>query len=153
MMMQFVFALLAFAGVALAQGVQITAPLPGATVVAGSTFGIDIARPNSLSSSQDVSVAIGLATCGTSCDANDTSDTFGTILFAGPYNPTHHGLPSPEGLDYYSNYTLAVPGLFPPGEASLKVAHFTLIGAGMNPYIDTHNITVNVVGGSAKFKF
>lgn len=45
MMMQQVLALLAFAGVALAQGVRITAPDAGTVVVAGQTFVVDIARP------------------------------------------------------------------------------------------------------------
>ena len=74
-------------------------------------------------------MAIGLLSCtgrappGT-CDGLDTTQTFGSLLFAGEYHPVL--VPGSEGRS--QNYTVAVPEGFKTGPALLSVAHFSLIG-------------------------
>ena len=76
-----------------------------------------------------MSVAIGLITCvgrapaGT-CGGFSTAQQFGTVLFAGPYNPK---LP-PGSTTLVQNYTVTVPDDFQTGPAALSVAHFNLVG-------------------------
>ena len=65
---------------------------------------------------------------GNNCTNVDVSEDFGTILFAGPYAPTHHQGGSPQFIEYYENFTVTVPATFAPGQAALNVAHFNLIG-------------------------
>ena len=85
---------------------------------------------NSLSNSQDVSVAIGLLSCagrapsGT-CEGIDPTQELGTVLFAGLYTPqlVEHG-----DLTLVQNYTVTIPDDFPSGPALLSTAHFVLIG-------------------------
>ena len=85
---------------------------------------------DSLTNSQDVSVAIGLLSCagrapsGT-CDGIDPTEELGTVLFAGPYTPqlVEHG-----DLTLVQNYTVTIPDDFPSGPALLSTAHFVLIG-------------------------
>ena len=74
-------------------------------------------------------MAIGLLSCtgrappGT-CDGLDTTQTFGSLLFAGEYHPVL--VPGGEGRS--QNYTVVVPEGFKIGPALLSVAHFSLIG-------------------------
>jgi len=150
MMMKSIFALAAFAVSAFAQGATIAFPPDGTTVTAGQNFTIDIARGLTLTPSQEVSVAIGLLSCSSfgfdgNCSTVDVSEIFGDILYAGPYTPTLHTGPSPIFIDFYQNFTLTVPANFTVGQASLNVAHFSLIGAGPFPNLEVKNITLNVV--------
>ena len=90
--------------------------------------GIHITQ-DTLTGSQEVSVAIGLLSCvgeapaGT-CDGIDTSLEIGTVLYAGPYTPQIR----PGGDDLYQNFTVTVPEGFTTGPAALSVAHFFLDG-------------------------
>ena len=74
-------------------------------------------------------MAIGLLSCagrappGT-CDGIDPAQEFGSVLFAGPYDPVL--VPGTGTLA--QNYTVAVPGEFQAGPAVLAVAHFNLVG-------------------------
>ncbi|THH26700.1 hypothetical protein EUX98_g7494 [Antrodiella citrinella] len=150
MFMKSIFALAAFATAVYAQSVTIAAPVEGTSVTAGQNFTVDIARPNTLSPSQEVAVVIGLVSCSEApfngnCASFDVSQIFGTILYNGPYTPTLHNGPSPDFIDFYQNFTLTVPSWFTPGSASLNVAHVSLIGAGPFPDLEVKNITLNVV--------
>ncbi|TCD60754.1 hypothetical protein EIP91_009547 [Steccherinum ochraceum] len=141
-MMKSFFALAALAASAYAQTVTIAAPAAGATVTAGQSFVVDVAKPNTISGSEDVSVVIGLGSPA-------ITTGLGRILFAGPYTPTGHPDAPLGTIEFYQNITVTVPTNVAPGEASLRVAHFVLVGADLSPTIDSHNVTINVVGGSA----
>ena len=66
---------------------------------------------------------VGRAPAGT-CEGFSTAQQFGTVLFAGPYNPK---LP-PGSTTLVQNYTVTVPDDFQTGPAALSVAHFNLVG-------------------------
>ncbi|RDX50202.1 hypothetical protein OH76DRAFT_1349136 [Lentinus brumalis] len=112
-----------------AQNAVIHAPPPQTTFSRGQSFTVEVDRPNSLTNSREVSVAIGLITCagrapsGT-CDGFSTAEQFGTVLFAGPYNPVL----APGTGSLVQNYTVTVPEDFQVGPAALSVAHFNLVG-------------------------
>ncbi|KAI0769939.1 hypothetical protein C8Q74DRAFT_1369185 [Fomes fomentarius] len=126
-----------------AQNAVIAQPPPGTHLSPGQSFVVEVDRPNSLSNSLEVSVAIGLISCkgiappGT-CDGVDTSQRFGQILFAGPYSPQ---LAAGKGA-LVQNYTVTVPDGFQTGPAILSVAHFNLVGALFFPSLQVLNETV-----------
>ncbi|KAI0695760.1 hypothetical protein C8T65DRAFT_833018 [Cerioporus squamosus] len=137
----FVVALLAT--LAATQNAVIRAPPPQTTLSPGQSFIVEVDRPNSLTNSLEVSVGIGLITCngrapqGT-CDGFSTTEQFGTVLFAGPYNPVL----APGTGALVQNYTVTVPGDFQKGPAALSVAHFNLVGALFFPSLEVLNETV-----------
>ncbi|KAI1794785.1 hypothetical protein LXA43DRAFT_86793 [Ganoderma leucocontextum] len=126
-----------------AQNAFIYTPPPRSTFAPGESFVVDIDRPDTLTNSRDVSVAIGLLSCvgrappGT-CDGIDSAWQMGDILYAGPYTP----LVPPDGANAYENFTVTVPADFQPGPAVLAVAHFTLVGALFWPSLEVLNETV-----------
>ncbi|KAJ7149667.1 hypothetical protein C8R46DRAFT_964200 [Mycena filopes] len=122
---------------AYAQGVVITAPSAGSNVHAGANITVEIDRPNSLTPSTEVSVAIGLMACGSGI-CPPPADVMGTILFQGPYTPQL------VGGHLTQNFTVAIPSSFSIGPAQLNVAHFALVGAGPFPFLQTLNITLEV---------
>ncbi|TBU42877.1 hypothetical protein BD309DRAFT_991377 [Dichomitus squalens] len=134
--------LASFVAAVAAQGVKIVAPAANTTLTLGETFVIDVERPDSLTGSRDVSVAIGLLSCvdrapsGT-CDDIDSAWMMGDILYAGPYHPV-----APVGTNEYENFTVTVPGDFQPGPAVLAVAHFALVGELFWPYLEVLNETI-----------
>ena len=91
---------------------------------------------DSLTNSQDVSVAIGLLSCagrapsGT-CDGIDPTEELGTVLFAGPYTPH---LINSGSTTLVQNYTVTIPNDFPSGPALLSVAHFVLVGVSVHAW-------------------
>ncbi|KAJ8462079.1 hypothetical protein ONZ51_g11131 [Trametes cubensis] len=118
--MKSIFAVAALVASAMAQGVVISAPPPLATLTAGETTVVEVVRPDSLTGSQEVSVAIGIQSCvgrapaGT-CDGVDTSGYIGTSpLYVGP-------------AALVQNFTVTVPDYLQPGAAVIAVAHFSLI--------------------------
>ena len=82
---------------------------------------------DTLTGSQDVSIAIGLQTCSQfedGCAPLPITEIMGDILYAGPYSPQlHETYKAP-----YQNFSVLVPESFPTGLASLSVAHFVLVG-------------------------
>ncbi len=96
---------------------------------------------DTLTGSQEVSVAIGLLSCagqappGT-CDGIDTTEEIGTPLYAGPYTPQLR----PGGSDLFQNLTVAVPADFPSGAAALSVAHFSLVGVSAAAVLDVMEV-------------
>ncbi|TCD68506.1 hypothetical protein EIP91_010562 [Steccherinum ochraceum] len=147
MMTKYILALAAFVVSAAAQSITIAAPADGSTVTAGQTITVDVARANTLTPSQEVSVAIGLLNCGTSCSGIDPTQRFGQVVFAGPYTPSLHSS-GPDFIDFYQNYSVTIPQNFAGSQASLNVAHFSLIGAGPFPNLETKSITLNVAASS-----
>ncbi|PIL22941.1 hypothetical protein GSI_15637 [Ganoderma sinense ZZ0214-1] len=131
------------AGVAAAQTVAIGAPPPNSTFSPGDQFVVEVNKPDSLTNSQDVSVAIGLLSCagrapsGT-CDGIDPTQELGTVLFAGPYAPQA----PPGSTTLVQNYTVTVPADFPSGPALLSVPHFVLVGALFFPSLDDPSETI-----------
>ncbi|KAI0326898.1 hypothetical protein GY45DRAFT_1373599 [Cubamyces sp. BRFM 1775] len=142
--MKSIFALAALVASAMAQGVVISAPPPLATLTAGQTTVVEVVRPDSLTGSQEVSVAIGIQSCvgrapaGT-CDGVDASGNIGTsALYAGPYTPQIAGHHSAALVQ---NFTVTVPDYLQPGAAVIAVAHFSLI-SGIEILFEVVNQTV-----------
>ncbi|KAL5527384.1 hypothetical protein ACEPAG_6175 [Sanghuangporus baumii] len=118
----------------LGQMVSFAAPAPGVTLTPGSSIVVELDSANGLTNFQHVSVALGIAPV-----PNDTSTpTIGTMLFAGNYTPTLHEQNKPM----YQNFTLTIPDGQISGNSTLSVAHFYLVGAGLEPILETRNISV-----------
>ena len=80
-----------------------------------------------LSSSQEVAIAIGFWPCNGPCNQSDVNtEVLGDLAYSGPYDPQ---LREAGWKPPYQNFTVTVPSHFVPGsEVSLNVAHFSLIG-------------------------
>ncbi|KAJ5645374.1 hypothetical protein N7507_011385 [Penicillium longicatenatum] len=135
--MQFLFSLAAFAGLALAQNAHIGLPKAGQTVAAGSDVIVQVQRPNSLTNSEEMAVAIGFASCG-SGGCHPADEVMGTVVYNGKFNPVYHETYLPP----YQNFTVTVPSSFKAGNAQVNVAHATLVGAGLYPDMETLNQTI-----------
>ncbi|KAF5348504.1 hypothetical protein D9756_009644 [Leucocoprinus leucothites] len=137
--MKVLTALLAGLTVVSAQSVMIGAPPAGAQLTVGQSTVVEIITPNFLSSSKEVSVAIGITSCASGfCPS--PSDTLGNLLYSGPYNPQR--VPGDPFLQPNQNFTVTIPGHLPKGPATIGVAHFALIGAGLQPWLETKNVSV-----------
>ncbi|RPD62843.1 hypothetical protein L227DRAFT_573361 [Lentinus tigrinus ALCF2SS1-6] len=144
-----VIALACLAASAAAQSVIIASPIANSTLLPGETFVVDVDRPDTLTGSQEVAIAIGLLSCvglaprspGT-CDGVNTTGNIGRVLFSGTYAPTlvGHG-----HADLAQNFSVQVPGNFPIGPAILSVAHFALV-IGTEPFLEVVPQQVIVVG-------
>ncbi|KAJ3844914.1 hypothetical protein EV361DRAFT_944008 [Lentinula raphanica] len=138
--------LLALASIAVAQSAQIGTPQQGTSVVAGSNVTVMIEKPNSLTSTQEVAIVIGLASCGNAPCPNTTSK-LGEILYQGSFNPQYSS--PPGALPPHQNYSLQVPASFAAGQAILGVAHLSLVGAAMAPTLETFNTTLMVTNAES----
>ncbi|KAJ6629323.1 hypothetical protein B0H10DRAFT_1776580 [Mycena sp. CBHHK59/15] len=128
---------------AFAQRVAIGAPADGASVTAGSNITVEVDRPDTLSSSVEVAIVIGFNSCA-SRPCLPPSETIGTLLYNGPYDPEFHTNVS-FSKPPHQNFTVTIPASAPNGEAQLSVTHFSLIGASLGPFLEILNITLNVV--------
>lgn len=146
--------LLTFAYLALGQRIAIGAPAEWATVKPGSNITVEVDRPvcpplitlliriippdhfpqMTLTGSDEVAIAIGLWPCAgygdeanRTCAEMDVTQVLGNVLYTGTYAPQ---LPPPPEYEKppYQNFTVTVPANFATGQASLGVAHFSLIG-------------------------
>ncbi|KAL7283582.1 hypothetical protein ACG7TL_003017 [Trametes sanguinea] len=145
--MKFALVFLALAGSALAQSpsIAIFAPSANTTVAAGSNLVVDIEKLVStlrtgcasysysfqllqpgLSGPSDVSVVIGLRTCGADCQAIAATGSVGAPLYKGDYSP--QVVPGSGSTAAFQNYTVQVPATMPKGPALLAVGHFFLAG-------------------------
>jgi hypothetical protein len=125
------------AATASAQNVAIGLPSAGENLTPGSSTVIQIQRPNSLTGSQEIAVAIGLSSCADSkCYAPE--DVMGTILYNGPFKPEYHESSQPP----YQNFSVNIPEAIGKGTAQLNIAHVSLVGAGPFPFMETLNRTV-----------
>ncbi|KAL3474047.1 hypothetical protein BJX99DRAFT_232319 [Aspergillus californicus] len=125
------FAILAsLAATALAQNAGVTLP-GGSKLTAGSKVVVQVQRPNSLTGSTEIGIAIGIQSCPNSpCTSTDSS--LGTLLYHGSFNPQYHEGSNPP----YENFTVTVPD-FDTGKAVVGVAHAAIVGVSplSSPYI------------------
>ncbi|KZV68471.1 hypothetical protein PENSPDRAFT_514353 [Peniophora sp. CONT] len=119
--MKFFAVLTSLVAVATAQSVTFTTPRSGGTLSRGSPTTITIQRPTTSTTVQSVSIVLSLDACtGSTCP--NPSSALGTILFAGPFNPT--GSPPSQ------SFNVTIPATFPSGEAEILATHFSLTGTG-----------------------
>ncbi|KAF7428750.1 hypothetical protein PC9H_007982 [Pleurotus ostreatus] len=137
----FLFSLLS---VSLAQSIMIGFPKPSANITAGSNFTVEVDRPNSLTGSTEVGIAINIQPCAARGECIPPEDLLGFTLYAGSYNPQFHTNVS-FGLPPHQNFTVALPSSFAKGTALLSVTHLSLVGAGPFPLFEIRNATVNIV--------
>ncbi|KAF7377898.1 hypothetical protein MSAN_00213500 [Mycena sanguinolenta] len=131
---------------AFAQSVDIGAPADGTTVSAGSNITVEIDKPPTLTGSTEVAIIIGFLSCsGFASGCPPPSEILGTILYNGPYDPEFHSTGGGVNDRPYQNFTVTIPSSVSPGPAQLGVAHVALVGAGQYPFLETLNITLNVV--------
>ncbi|KXN82043.1 hypothetical protein AN958_03294 [Leucoagaricus sp. SymC.cos] len=134
-------ALLLGASAGFAQRITIGVPQDQATFSAGQSFVVEIDRPNFQSSAQEVSVVIGINSCaGFNGECPSPSDTMGTVLYSGSYNPQL--VTSMPFKPPHQNFTVTVPPRIQKGPAQIGVAHFSLIGASLSPFLETKNTSV-----------
>ncbi|KAL0952095.1 hypothetical protein HGRIS_008728 [Hohenbuehelia grisea] len=134
--------LLFVSGYAVAQNAFIGAPSEGASIKADSYFTVEVDRPNSLTGSEEIAVAISLLHCGgDSCPP--PTDVLGTTLYKGPYSPQLHS--ETQSKPPYQNFSVYLPYNFQKGKAQLSVSHLTFIGAGPFPFFEVKNTTINVI--------
>ncbi|KAJ6019759.1 hypothetical protein N7499_003162 [Penicillium canescens] len=76
--MKFLFSLVAFAGVALAQQAVIGLPKTGQTVARGDELIVQVQLPTTASAYYEVGVAIGISDCAYGCYA--ASEQMGSIV-------------------------------------------------------------------------
>ncbi|KAL3496130.1 hypothetical protein BJX62DRAFT_134797 [Aspergillus germanicus] len=134
------FAILtSLAATALAQNVFVNLP-EGPTLEAGSEAIIQVTRPNSLTGSREIAVAIGVYPCNNG-HCLPAESTLGTVLYNGPFKPEYHEL---SGLPY-ENFTVTVPADLAKGSAVVGVAHAALVGAANWPFFEVVNTTATVV--------
>ncbi|KAI0372902.1 hypothetical protein BV20DRAFT_1050328 [Pilatotrama ljubarskyi] len=137
--MKAVITALSLVALAFAQSVTILSPAPGTTLSAGESFVVDIDKADSLSPSYDVSVAIGLQSCGeTPCSQLASAGILGNVLHAGDFTPQLR----PNSSHLFQNYSVQVPSTMQTGPAVLTVGHFYLLGAGASPVVETVNATI-----------
>ncbi|KAJ5543898.1 hypothetical protein N7494_005177 [Penicillium frequentans] len=106
--MRFIFFLVAFAGLAMAQN---------------SVIGLPTAdQANSLTSSQEMAVATGLVSCPSRV-CQPASNIIGSVVYNGLFDPVYHEAYLPP----YQNFTITVPSSFAAGQAHINVAHTILM--------------------------
>ncbi|KAG6865694.1 hypothetical protein C0991_000308 [Blastosporella zonata] len=113
---------LACAAGAMAQHTEIVSPADGTNVTRGQEVIVEFERFNSIQSSTEVGLVIGVQPCSDLlCDGG----VIGTVLYNGPYNPTIRG----PGAVQYENFTVTIPNDSSfSGRAQLSVTRFYLIG-------------------------
>ncbi|KAG2135182.1 uncharacterized protein EDB93DRAFT_1171184 [Suillus bovinus] len=137
--MKLVLSLALFAVSAFAQSAAIGYPPQGLSVSPGSNMTVQVERPDSLTGSEEVAVVIGIQSCpGSPCIS--PADYMGQILYNGPFDPQFHETYLPP----YDNFTVQIPSSIANGTALLGVAHVTLVGAGLYPFLETLNRTITI---------
>ncbi|THU95700.1 hypothetical protein K435DRAFT_839360 [Dendrothele bispora CBS 962.96] len=134
-----VLSALSLATVAFAQSAQIGYPTEGTSVTAGSTLNVDIIRPNTISSSEEVGIVLGLSSCNQrACFAPNL--TMGTVLYNGDFDPQFGDENQP-----HQNFTIEIPSDFTKGSAQLNFAHFYLLGASLAPSLENSSVNITIV--------
>ncbi|VDC07749.1 unnamed protein product [Peniophora sp. CBMAI 1063] len=124
-----------------AQNTAIGYPPDQTTVSPGQNMTVQINRPNSLTGSQEVAVVIAVGHCfATPCD---NTERLGAILYNGPFNPQYPTNHTPQDTPQ-QNFTVQIPPGMATGPAALTLVHLSLVGAGPLPFMETHNVTLNV---------
>ncbi|RDX50203.1 hypothetical protein OH76DRAFT_1349251 [Lentinus brumalis] len=137
--------LAASAASSLAQSINIGAPAEWTAVTQGRNLTVRVDKPLTMGNSVEVGIAIGLHPCGDNpCAANpDVANFIDPLLYVGPYDPQYREV----GLQPYQNFTVTIPEYFPglSQELSLNVAHFELVSAALQPFVEVKNITLRLV--------
>ncbi|KAF5334823.1 hypothetical protein D9758_018072 [Tetrapyrgos nigripes] len=132
---------LSLSALALAQSAHIGFPTNGASVGAGSSLNVDVIRPATISSSQEVGIVIGLTSCPSNIQTClDPSLTMGKILYNGDFNPQRGNENQP-----HMNVTVQIPADTPKGTAQLNFAHFYLLGASLSPEVQSSSVKITIV--------
>ncbi|KAI0061524.1 hypothetical protein BV25DRAFT_1916879 [Artomyces pyxidatus] len=142
--MKFAFfaALASLAAAASAQSITIGSPAEGTSVTPGQSITVQVNRPNSLTSSQEVAIVISMLGCSGPCP--DPYDALGSTLYAGSYSPQYPANRLPWDQPQ-QNFTVTVPSYLSAGTAQLSVLHLSLVGAAPFPLYEIKNTTVTVV--------
>ncbi|KAL4883564.1 hypothetical protein BJY04DRAFT_184897 [Aspergillus karnatakaensis] len=133
------FTSITLAATALAQNVFVNLP-DGSDLIAGDEITVQVTRPNSLTGSTEIGIAIGIQPCGTG-HCYDATSVLGTKLYTGSFTPAYHestGLP-------YENFTVTIPETAQSGPAVVGVAHAALVGAANWPFFEVVNTTATIV--------
>ncbi|KAJ7171099.1 hypothetical protein C8R46DRAFT_1262151 [Mycena filopes] len=123
---------------ALAQTIEIGAPLNGSSVKAGRKMTVEVDRPDTLTGSVEVAIVIAFLNCN-SYPCPSPMDELGTILYNGSYRPEFHNVPGYKPP--HQNFTVRVPKSA-KGRSQLSVVHFSLVGAGPFPFLESRNVTL-----------
>ncbi|KAI2713380.1 hypothetical protein CBS147332_5120 [Penicillium roqueforti] len=134
------FSVTLFIAAAIAQSATIGLPTENQEINPGTEVVVQVQRPNSLSGSTEVGIAIGLSSCA-SAPCRSAEDILGTILYNGPFSPVYHE----TNLPPYENFTITVPASATVGKSQINVAHAALIGAGPSAFLESFNQTVFVI--------
>jgi len=139
--MKSIFAVLALAASALAQGINIFSPTAGQSIVAGTGAEVVVAKGDTLTGSTDIGVAVLIHHCNQS-PCEDATEQLGEIFYAGAFSPQRS--PGMANGEPFQSFFASVPIDFPKGPAVLSVPHAVLIGAG--PFFDNEivNVTINI---------
>ncbi|KAF9068134.1 hypothetical protein BDP27DRAFT_1295460 [Rhodocollybia butyracea] len=128
---------------AVAQSIEVTLPAADTILFQGQPFVVQVVQPDSIISSIEVGLAIGVLHCtATPCQA-DPITQLGDVLYYGPYDPEFHE----PGQQPYQNFTVTIPeGEFDgqTGIAQLGVVRLRLIGAGPSATLDQVAVSVTV---------
>ncbi|KAF8119615.1 hypothetical protein EV363DRAFT_1381535 [Boletus edulis] len=133
----------ALASAVFAQNIYIALPPANTDVTAGKEITVQLDRPMTLSGSEEVAVVIGTSTCPSPTTCRDVAEVLGDILYNGPFNPVL----SDDSWSPYQNITITIPSWY-RGPVQIGVAHFFLLGAGLNAQLQLTNTTVNAVAPS-----
>ncbi|KAI0260653.1 hypothetical protein BC834DRAFT_533081 [Gloeopeniophorella convolvens] len=129
---------------AYAQNIAIGSPTDLSAVTPGSNLVVQVNRPNSLTGSQEVAIAISIVSCGNGpCDS--PSDRLGSVLYTGGFDPQYPTERTPQDVPQ-QNFTVTVPSGLASGTAQLTVTHLSLVGAGPYPMFEIKNVTLKVPG-------
>ncbi|KAH8992561.1 hypothetical protein EDB86DRAFT_1480704 [Lactarius hatsudake] len=129
---------------AFAQTIEIGYPHHNTHIGPGKQFIVQVNRPDTLTSSQEVAIVISLLRCPKNGGCPKPSDDLGTTLYAGPYNPQFPTTKTPQDVPQ-QNFTVKVPSSFKTNEtAQLAVTHLSLVGAGPFPLFEIKNVTLKV---------
>ncbi|KAJ8090148.1 hypothetical protein PM082_018733 [Marasmius tenuissimus] len=131
-----------FATSVTAQQAFIGSPVDGFQVSPGQSFTVRVDRPNFQSSAKEVAIVLGFKNCGSNgCLSPDNG--IGTELYSGSFNPQYD---SPSGsTPPHQNYNVTIPEWVSKGPAMLSLVHYSLIGAGLMPWMESKSISVTVV--------
>ncbi|KAJ7434540.1 hypothetical protein B0H11DRAFT_2118394 [Mycena galericulata] len=104
---------------------------------------------DTLTGSTELALVIGFLSCpgpessGSSSNCPSPLDEIGTILYNGSYDPDFHN--GGEGLKPpYQNFSVVIPRDAESGVAQLSATHFSLVGAGPFPFLQSRNVTLLV---------
>ncbi|KAH9925403.1 uncharacterized protein BXZ73DRAFT_79062 [Epithele typhae] len=138
------FALACFAAAAAAQRIAIGAPASMSTVAAGSNITVEVDKPNSLSGSTEVGLAIGVLPCGSSpCSSINVTQFLGNIVYSGSFDPQYDS--SDPSKPPFQNFSIEIPSTATSGQQlSIGVVHLSIVGASGTPFTEVVNTTVVV---------